>query len=506
MRAGAKIDIVKNRVEDDSIFRVFCVILEAAVARTATCIGFADGGATMPVNTISHLPGSTADSLPRPPPGPQGLPLIGSLIPFAHDPLGFLTDCARRYGDVAAFRAGPQTMLILTHPDEIERVLVKEHGAFPKDRRFWRQVTAVFGNGLLTSQGDLWQRQRHLAASAFAGPKLAAYAQIMADATERTLDAWRTGEVRDLHVEMMALTLKIAARALFGTEADEDVAVMEAALDDVLGEIATRITRPFPIPDAVPLPGHLRYRRGLRRIEAIVARMIAERRRSSGGALNLLSALMNARHEDGSAMSDRQLRDEVITFLLAGHETTALVLSWTIHLLGQHPDIDANLAAEACEVLGGRSAGISDMPRLRLAERVVTESMRIYPPAWAFGREARQDCVIGGYRVRAGTPIYILPWIMHRDPRFFDEPEAFRPERWAGDLARRLPRFAYMPFGGGPRICIGNRFAMIESVLILASLVRRFRFVIPADRKVIPFPSMTLRLRGGLRARIAERL
>jgi cytochrome P450 len=407
---------------------------------------------------------------------------------------------------VVAFRIGLQTRLLLTQPDEIERVLVKEHHAFPKDRRFWEQVTAVFGNGLLTSQGALWQRQRRLTATAFTRQKLSGYANIMVSATEQTLDGWRSGEVRDLHVEMMALTLRIAARALFGSEVEDDVATMDAALDDVLGEIAARIVRPFLIPDAVPLPGHLRYRRGLRQIERIVARIIAERRRWPGSADNLLSSLMNARDEDGSAMSDQQLRDEVINFLLAGHETTALALSWSIYLLGQHPDINAKLSVEARDVLSGYSATIDDLPHLRFSEQVVTESMRLYPPAWAIGREARQNCSIGGYSVRAGTPIYISPWILHRDPRFFEEPEVFRPQRWAGDLAQRLPRFAYMPFGGGPRICIGNRFAMNEAVLILSTLVRRFGFVSQSDRSAVPFPSITLRPKGGVWVKLEERL
>lgn len=396
-------------------------------------------------------------------------------------------------------------MLVLTCPREIERVLVKEHQNFPKNEHFWRQVTALFGNGLLTSKGTFWQRQRRLAAPAFAGPMLASYADAMVHESMLTAEGWRAGEVRDVHADMMALSLRIAAKALFGTEVEEDVLVIDDALNNILAELASRVVRPILIPDAVPLPGHVRYRRALCRIDWIVARIINERRTLSAAGHDFLSALMGARDEDGTAMSDRQLRDEVITFLLAGHETTALVLSWTIHLLSRHPEVDRVLATEIGEIVVQRAAAIDDVPRLRFAEHTITESMRLYPPAWAVGREARCDCQIGGFDVRAGTPILISPWVLHRDPRFFDEPEAFRPERWHQGLAQRLPRFAYMPFGGGPRICIGNRFAMIEAVLILTTLVQRFRFVADTNEPVVPIPSMTLRPRGGVRVIIERR-
>lgn len=443
----------------------------------------------------------------RLPPGPKGLPVLGSLVAFARDPLGFLTASARAYGDIVLFTVVGKRNLLLSDPEAIEQVLVKRHGDFPKDRQFWRHVTAVFGQGLLTSAGALWQRQRRLAAPAFATRPLAHYADDMARITAATLDRWRPGETHDLHAEMMTLTLRIAARTLFGTEVEEDIATIEAAVEDLIVEVAARIKRPILIPDWVPLPGHLRYRRGMRRIESIVARLLAERRARPDGATDLLSQLFTARDEAGAAMSDRQLRDEVVTFLLAGHETTALALSWSLHLLSRHPDIQERLAHEAAHVLEDRAGGMVDLEGLRFCEAVVTESMRLYPPAWAIGREAGVDTMLAGYRIGAGTPLYILPWILHRDPRFYDEPEAFRPERWQGDLADRLPRFAYMPFGGGPRVCIGNRFAMMEAVLILALLVRRFRFHAVEDRPApVPFPSITLRPQGGVWARIEARV
>jgi cytochrome P450 len=215
--------------------------------------------------------------------------------------------------------------------------------------------------------------------------------------------------------------------------------------------------------------------------------------------------LIAARDDDGRSMTDRQLRDEVITLLLAGHETTALALSWTWYLLSQHPDVDAKLAAELRDVLGGRAPTVDDLPNLRLTEQVVTEAIRLYPPAWGFGREAIADCEIDGYAVPAGTTIIISPWVLHVDPRHFEHPTEFRPERWSGDLARRLPRFAYIPFGGGPRICIGNRFAMMETELILATTAQRFRLERQSDHPVVPLPSITLRPKGGIRVKPVPR-
>jgi len=439
------------------------------------------------------------------PPGPKGLPVLGNLLDLRRDPLSFFTECAQRFGDVVSFRIGPRDALFLNDPDLIERVLVAEHRDFPKISFIWRQFTAVFGDGLVTSHGALWQRQRRLCAPAFTPARLAAYAQVMARGTDHVLDGWRDGEVRDLHADMMGLTLRIVAETLFGVGIDDDIPRIEAAVDDLSREMASRMVRPILIPDAVPLPGHLRYHRGLACIEDVATRIIKERRTKPATGQNLLSAMMEARDEAGAPMSDHQLRDEAVTFLLAGHETTALALTWALHLLGQHPDVGAAMATEVDAVLGERAIAYEDLQRLTLVEQVVNESLRLYPPAWLIGREAGQDCEIGGYRIQAGTPIYTLPWVLHRDPRFWEEPLAFRPQRWAEGVPRSLPRFAYMPFGGGPRVCIAQRFAMVEAVLILASIKRRFRLVPSQQGPVEPFPSITLRPAGPVRFRVEAR-
>ena len=340
------------------------------------------------------------------PPGPKGLPLIGNLVDFDSDVLAFLTESARRYGDVVAMRLGSWPTLLLSNSDDIEKVLVKEHENFVKHSFFWRHVTALFGSGLLTSEGELWHRQRRLAAPVFAGGQLQGYGTAMVCHTERMLENWRDGETRNLHAEMMALTLEIAAKTLFDSEIAEDVSQIDHALNDLTGEITARFKRPFVVPDFVPLPGHIRYRRAIARIERLIDRLISERRSAKPAGTDLLSKLMAARDENGQPMSDRQLRDEAITLILAGHETTALALSWTCYLLGRHSDVQAELAAEVGGLLHGHCAIVEDLPSLRFAQCVVTEAMRLYPPVWTIGREAVRDCELGGY-ARTGT---------HHDP------------------------------------------------------------------------------------------
>jgi cytochrome P450 len=439
------------------------------------------------------------------PPGPRGLPFLGSLPDLGRDVLGFFTQCARQHGDIASFRLAAWPAVLLSHPDLVEYVLVKNHQNFIKHRFFWRHVDAIFGQGLLTSEGEFWHQQRRLTAPAFAGSRLNGYGDTMVQYTERMLQQWQPGQVFDVHVEAMALTLEIAAKTLFDAEAVQDVAEVSQAIDQVMEQIAVRFRRPFWIPDAIPLPGNFRYRRGVQRLDQLVARIIAERRDKIEDRGDLLSLLMLARDETGQPMGARQIRDEVITMLLAGHETTALTLSWTWYLLGQHPVIDAQLAEEVHAVLGERSPTVDDLPRLRFTGQVVSEALRLYPPAYAIGREALADCEIGGYLVPAGTTVYASPWVMHRDPRWFDDPQAFRPERWDGNLAKQLPRFAYMPFGGGPRICIGNRFAVMESTLILAAVAQRFRLEWQSDRPVQLMPSITLRPKNGVWVKLVSR-
>ena len=435
------------------------------------------------------------------------------------DLLGFLTTCAREYGDVVPLRFGPIRAVLVSHPDDIEAVLVTRQQDFVKGGRVRRaRAASLVGNGLGVSEGELWRRQRRLMQPAFTAARIAAYAGVMVAGTERLLANWRDGEVRDVQQEMMRLTLEIVAQALLGADVMSEVAEFGAASAVVHEHFQSRLTSLlFLLPDRVPTPGNLRYQRAVRRLDRIVYRIIDERRArqsrrgedrgdpSTGPGEPLLATLLRAQDEAGRGLTDKQLRDEVITLLLAGHQTTALALTWAWYLLAQHPGADARLAAEAQTVLGTRTPAAADVPRLEYAELVVKEALRLYPPGVAVTREATRACEIGGYRVPAGTNVIMSQWVTQRDPRFFDAPEAFRPERWSrgeatgeGSAGRR-PRFAYFPFGGGPRVCIGGAFAMAEAVLVLAMLARRFRLTLAPGQVVRPHVAYTLRPKGGLK-------
>ena len=439
------------------------------------------------------------------PKGPKGVPFLGNLLGLARDPLAFYTNCAQQYGDIVGMRLGSWPALLLNDPNDIEYVLVKRSRDFVKNSFFWRHVTAIFGNGLLTSEGEFWHRQRRLAAPAFTGSQLSSYGDSMVRHTKAMLDDWKAGEVRDVHADMMVLTLRIAAESFFGAVVEEDVDVIKRDGDVITREIATRFKRPFVIPDVFPWPGHIHYRRSIHRLEKIVARIVRERRKNMGDSNDLLSSLMKARDENGQPMSDRQLRDEGLTLLLAGQETSAIALSWCFYLIGQHRDVHTRMADEAEAVLRGRNATVEDLPRLNYIEKVIKEAMRLLPPAWAIGREATTDCEIGNYLVPKGTTIFICPWVLHHSARYFDDPAEFRPERWDGSLEQKLPRFAYMPFGGGPRICIGNRFALMEISLVIATVLQHFELQWDASRPVVPLPSITLRPEGGVWMNVSSR-
>jgi len=439
------------------------------------------------------------------PPGPRGHFLLGSLPEFARDILGFLDACAREHGDVVFVRLAGWDVFLLNHPDLIDEVLRKNRDNFVKHSFFWRHVDSIFGKGLLTSEGEFWLRQRRLAAPAFHPDRIASYGGAMVNYSERLVDGWRDGEIRDVHKDMMRVTMEIVSKTLFDADVERDVDEVGQAFEVVLKEIAGRFRRPFKIPDWVPTPGNLRYRRGVALLDRLVTRVLQERRTAPGDRGDFLSMLMSARDEDGSAMSDRQLRDELVTLFLAGHETTAIALSWTWYLLAHHPLVKDRLVAELFEQIERRPATVADLPRLPYADAVVKEAIRLYPPAYVLGREARADCEIGGWRVPARATIYMSPWVTHRDPRWFASPEKFLPERWLDGLAARLPRFAYMPFGGGPRVCIGDRFAMMEAVLILATVARRYLFERVSEEPIVPFPSITLRPEGGIWMKLSRR-
>jgi cytochrome P450 len=440
------------------------------------------------------------------PPGPKGRPVLGNMLGYARDPLGFLTRCSREHGDVVRLRFPGTLAYLITHPDDVEQVLVKNNRNFIKDR-YTREELSVLGNGLLINEGDFWRRQRRLAQPAFHRQRVEAYGETMVAFTERMLDDWQDGEVRNVHAEMMRLTLEIVAKTLL----DADIAGEAEGVGEALGQIMDYFSDQGSgsflrlLPESVPTPANVRYRRAVRRLDGIIYSIIEERRRSGADTGDLLSMLLHAEDEDGNRMDPKQLRDEVMTVVLAGHETTAIALSWTFYLLGENPETERNLTAELEEVLDGRAATIRDLPRLRYAGAVIKESMRLYPPAWAIGREALGDCEIGGYHVPTKTQMFISQYVTHRNPRFFDRPDDFDPSRWYDGRTDHLPPYAYFPFGGGPRMCIGSNFARMEAVLLLATIAREFRLEPVTGGPPVPQPSITLRPRGGIRMKLSKR-
>lgn len=409
----------------------------------------------------------------------------------------------REYGDLVSLRVLNFRILLLNHPDHIEDVLVNHPRKFIKGRVLLANKR-VFGRGLLTSEGDFWLRQRRLAQPAFHRARIAGYASTMVEYTERLLHEWRDGEERDIHKEMMRLTLQIVGKTLFDADVERDAQDIGKSMELLL-ELSANFRRTIFIPHWVPTPTNLRMERAIRQIEKVLYRIIAEKRASGRDSGDLLSMLLPAQDVDGSRMTDQQLRDEAITLFLAGHETTANTLSWTWWLLAQNPAVEAKLHAELRTVLAGRSPSLDDLPRLVYTNHIITESMRLYPPAWGTARTAIEDHEIAGYAVPKGSGVSFAQWTVHRDPRWYDAPEEFRPERWDGDLLKRIPRFAYFPFGGGPRQCIGNSFALMEAALTLATIAQQYRFRLVEGHPVVPLASITLRPRYGIRVVLESR-
>ena len=450
-------------------------------------------------------PATESRGAPRPA-GPRGSRLLGSLRDFSRDQLGFYERCAREHGDVVPVRLGPSRGLLVYHPDAIEEVLVARNRDFIKSPGI-RFLRGLLGDGLLLSEGDLWLRQRRLMQPAFHRQRIAGYGEVMASFAARHVAGWRDGAVVDAHAEMMTVTRDIVAKTLFGADVSDEADAIAGASRVIMEYYGERLGSLLQLlPMWLPTPANLSVRRAIRRLDTVVYAMIAARRRAPEDRGDLLSILLQAQDaDDGSRMTDTQVRDEVMTLFLAGHETTAVALSWTWYLLAQHPEAEARLAAELRTVLDGRPPTVGDLASLRYVDMVVTESMRLYPPGYAIGRQVARATDVAGQPLAAGDVVILPTWMVHRDPRWFDEPAAFRPERWADDALRRLPRFAYFPFGGGPRQCIGNSFATMEAVLILATIAQHFRLTLEPGQRVTPKPYITLRPVPGIRMRLERR-
>lgn len=431
---------------------------------------------------------------------------------FRRDPTGFLSSVARRYGDIALIKIGSQSIYLLNHPEFIKDVLVTHQRNFIKGPALQR-ARVLLGDGLLTSEGEVHLRQRRLIQPVFHRQRIATYAQVMASYAEECSQRWQEmagpdGRLTlDVSAEMMRLTMRVITKTLFGVDPEASGAAdynqVGAAISSILEMFDLLMSPYFNLLQKLPLPSIRRFQQASADLDRTIQALITARR-VFGDEEDLLALLLAAQDSegDGQGMNDRQVRDEALTLFLAGHETTANALTWTFYLLAKHPRQEARLQAELAQVLNGRRPEIGDLEKLTYTRMVLSESMRLYPPAWVLGREAITDYQVGGYPVPAGSTLLMSQWVMHHDPRYYPEPLRFDPERWRPAALAHLPRYAYFPFGGGPRVCIGEQFAWMEGVLLLATLAQRWRMRLVPGHPVELLPRITLRPKYGMRMQL----
>lgn len=451
-------------------------------------------------------------------PGPKELPLVGSIREFSRDPLRFLLGMHREYGDFATYSLGSRRFIQVNHPEAVQHVLQKNHRTYSKRGFQFDFVQLLMGNGLLLSEGDTWLSQRRLMQPAFHQHQIEGYTQQMvasgAASRQALLQTAGSGESIDMAEIMMRLTLGIVNQTLFSTDVEQqyggEIEQLSDAISFLIEDVNFRYVRPF-YPFWAPTSRNRKYKQAVKRIDQIIYRIIAARRRMldndpRAAPQDLLTTLLTARDADtGEGMNDKQLRDEVITLFLAGHETTANALTWTWYSLATHPSAEKALHDELDRVLAGRLPTFADYPNLLYTRRVVDESLRLYPPAWITNRVAEEPDLILGRRIPRDTFIIVSPYVLHRHPAYWSDPEAFRPERFSPEASRQRPKFAYLPFGGGPRLCIGRDFALVEAVLILAVMAQQLSFRLPQDHDLVFAPAATLRPQGGLPMYVKER-
>lgn len=445
---------------------------------------------------------------PRVAPGPSGHFLLGNLQEFRRDVLGLVTRSAAAYGDVTRCRLGPHVIHLLNHPHHVEHVLQRRAANYDKRTRSTDTIRSITGESLLTSNGEFWKRQRRMAQPAFHHRQIAGFTDKMTAAIEAMLTDWRTrvpsGSVVDIASEMSRLTYAIVARTLFSIDATGHAETIERAMRVMLPHVFNRLGEILRPPDWFPSPANRRFRQALAEVDQVVYEIIAGHREAEARGEpreDLLGMLMRARDPDtGAALSDAQLRNETITFLLAGHETTANALTWTFHLLAAHPEVERRLMEEIDTVLGERTPVLEDVAKLIYTKRVIQEAMRLYPPIWIIERRAIAADEIAGYRIPAGSSVVISPYALHRHPAFWERPEEFDPSRFESP-----PSDAYIPFGAGPRFCIGHEFAMLEARLIIVMVLRAFRLATVPGHPIEPMPDITLRPRHGMRMTLHPR-
>ena len=442
--------------------------------------------------------------LSRPPktiPGPP--PTFLDLLSFLafgspRDLLSVYMDAARQYGDIVHFGRGSYSFYFVVHPDYVKHVLQDNTRNYPKKNRFNDMLKPLTGEGLLTSDGEVWRRRRRMSQPAFHRERIDGFAKGMTDATQAMLARWvpfaEHGHALDVGREMQRVTLSIVGRALFSADISADSDEMGRAVTTIFEHFNHRFRHLLSVPESVPTPRNRRFHTAIATVDRVSYRLIAEHRQAGTDSGDLLSMLIAARDEEtGEGLSDLQIRDEVGTFLGAGHETTAVTLAWVWYLLSKYPDVERQVHAEVAEVLQGRTPRVADIPRLSYTKMVIQETMRLYPPAWGMSRGIVNDDEIDGYPIPAGALMVLSPYVTHRHPAFWDNPEGFEPERFTPERIAERPRYAYFPFGGGPRQCIGNEFALMEAQLIIAMVIQKYRLQLVPGQHIEPDPIFTLR-------------
>jgi cytochrome P450 len=441
-------------------------------------------------------------------PGPSPLSLLRLFPAIRRDPLAFLMDCSHRYGDLVRFQAGPVTAFFANHPESVKHILQDNHHNYSKDTIQYNSLATITGKGLLTSDEPGWMSQRRLIQPAFSRPRLGVLGKLVAEASLPVLARWQaaaeSNQVLDVDGEMMRLALEVVGKALFSIDLSRDAARLTAAVLAALDHIIRRARDLLVWPDALPTPDNLRFRAALRMLDEAVYTLIAQRRQMGEAQTDdLLGMLLLSRDaETGQVLSDRQVRDEVITMLIAGHETVASALTWSWYLLSLHPQVRTRLRSEVSQVLGGRQPAFDDLPMLVYTRQIFDECLRLFPPAWLITRQARQADTLSGCAIPAGSLMILSPYTLHRRADIWVHPEAFDPDRFAANAQNKAPRYAYIPFGGGPRLCIGNSFAQAEAALVLATFVQNYDLDLLPGQKVRVDALVTIRPRGGLPMRV----
>jgi len=439
------------------------------------------------------------------PPGPKGHFLAGNLRAFNNDTLAFLVDM-RRYGGLTTFWFGPFPAYAVNAPETIHQVLVEQASKFYKSRMTREVMYPLVGNGLFTSDGEFWKGQRKLIQPVFHAKRIADYADLMVQFADEMVNGWQNGQTRDIDHDMTGLTMRIIAKALFDATVTSETSEVGQAITRAFHLVERNFRRIVPIPRWMPGKFNREMDEAVRVLDGIIQSFIVERRRTGEDKGDFLSLLLAARNDDNKGMTDKQLRDEAMTLFGAGHETTAVTMMWAWYLLSQNPAAEAKLHAELDTVLGGRPPTLADLANLPYTEMVIKETMRLYPAAWAITRQAVEDATIDGHTIRRGSAVVINIYGMHRDPAVFPNPDAFEPERFAPEKEEALPKYAYIPFGGGPRICIGNAFALMEARLLLATIAQRYHLDLDPSQVVKPERLFSLRSKYGMKMIVKARV